>query len=190
MSAELVMLEAALFQLRSEAETVDESAAPQFDLTLSVLANAIAQAHDGVNAARVSDIEFAINDLAAAVDELPATEANRLQPIVDMMRADVDAMKQQTALAPDTVARITAITAKLKARRSAIERQTYRAEGTEPAPLPHPPEALREEALPLRELLAAAGFATPALDALIDAPEELRFHSISAILDELEVIAG
>ena len=56
--------------------------------------------------------------------------------------------------------------------------------------LPHPPESLREEALPLREQLAAAGFATPALDGLIDDPESLRFHSINEIVDELDVIAG
>ena len=34
-------------------------------------------------------------------------------------------------------------------------------------PLPHPPAELRAEALPIREQLAAAGFTTPALDALI-----------------------
>lgn len=190
MMAELVMLEAALFQLRSEAETADLSAAPQLELTISVLANAIAQARDGVNAAHVNDIEFAINDLAGAVDELPASDANRLVPILQMMRTDVDALKEQTALGADVVAKIDAFRAKLKARRSAIERQTYRPEGTEPEPLPHPPAELRAEALPLRDALAAAGFTTPELENLIDDPESLRFHSIGAILDELEVIAG
>jgi hypothetical protein len=178
--ADLVMLEAALFQLRSEA--------PQLGFALTLLENAIGQARDGVNAARVSDIDFAANDLAAAVDELPASDAMRIAPIVETLRTDIEALKQETALGAEVRARVTAIVAKLKSRRSAIERQTYRAEGTEPDPLPHPPEALREEALPLRGQLAAAGYATPALDALIDEPQELRFHSISAILDELEVI--
>jgi hypothetical protein len=178
--SDLVMLEAALFQLRSEA--------PQLGFALTLLENAIAAAHDGVNAARVNDIEFAANDLAAAADELPASDAARVAPILQQLRGDIDTLKQQNALGAGVVARIAALVAKLRARRSAIERQTYRAEGTEPAPLPHPPEQLREEALPLRGELAAAGFATPELDGLIAEPESLRFHSIGAILDELEVI--
>ena len=70
----------------------------------------------------------------------------------------------------------------------AIERQTY-VEGGSVA-LPHPPEALREEALPLARQLAASGFHTPALDALIADPESFRFHLIRELLDELDVIAG
>jgi len=53
-----------------------------------------------------------------------------------------------------------------------------------------PLEALRDEALPLRDQLVAAGFATPALDGLIDDPASLRFHSLTEIVDELEVIGG
>ena len=181
---DVTMLEAALFQLRSGAEGVS-----QLDVFLAVLANAIAGARDGVNAARVNDIEFALNDLAAAVDELPAADANRLAAPLAMMRQDVERLKQETSLPRELVEGIRTLQAKLHARAAAIERQTYR-EGGDGAPLPHPPEELRAEALPLRALLAAAGFATPALDALIDDPSSVRFHSLGEIVDELDVVAG
>ena len=176
------MLEAALFQLRNGAEEL-----PQLDLFFSVLANALAGARDGVNAARVNDIEFALNDLAAAIDELPAADYNPLAEPLRMLRDDVERLKQETSLPREMVDRIRALQAKLRARAAAIERQTYR-ETAEP--LPHPPEELRAEALPLRDALAFAGFATPALDALIDDPSSLRFHSIGEIVDELDVITG
>ena len=183
------MLEAALFQLRAGAEDIDPMYAPQLNLCFSVVENAIAAARDGINAARVSDVDFALNDLAAAVGDLPAGDAERLAASLEMLRADVDALKAETALHPGVIDRVRALQAKLRARRSAIERQTYR-EGGGGEPLPHPPEQLRTEAAPLREQLAGAGFATPALDALIDDPSSLRFHSINDIVDELDVIAG
>jgi hypothetical protein len=184
-----VMLEAALFQLRTGAEDVDAIYAPQLELSLSVLAHAVAAARDGLNAARVSDIEFALNDLAAAIDELPASDADRLAGPLQMMRGDLERMKEASALDAGVIAQIRALQAKLRARRAAIERQTF-VEGGDPAPLPHSPEQLRADALPLRDALAASGFATPALDALIEEPEGLRFHGINEIFDELDVIAG
>jgi hypothetical protein len=184
---DVVMLEAALFQLRSGAEGVAPPYASQLELCFSVLANAIAGARDGVNAARVNDIDFALNDLAAAIGELPAVDAERLAEPLQMMRDDVERLKQETSLSRDLLDRIRIFQEKLRARGAAIERKTYR-EGADGEPLPHPPEALRDEALPLREQLAAAGFATPALDALIDEPSSLRLHSIREIVDELDVI--
>ena len=180
--SDVVMLEAALFQLRNGAEGLS-----QLDLFFSVLANAVAGARDGINAARVNDIEFALNDLAAAIDELPAADYERLAEPLAMMHEDVARLKQETSLPRDVVDRIRALQAKLRTRAAAIERQTYR-ETAEP--LPHPPEELRAEAVPLRDALAAAGFATPALDTLIDDPSSLRFHSIGEIGDELDVIPG
>jgi hypothetical protein len=186
---DVVLLEAALFQLRSGAEGVDAIYAPQLELSLSVLTNAIAAAREGANAARVNDIEFALNDLVAAIDELPAADAERLASPLQMIRDDVARLKAETALPPEIVDRIHLLQKKLRTRAAAIERQTYR-EGGDGAPLPHPAEELRAEALPLREQLTAAGFATPALDALIDDPASLRLHSITDIVDELDVIAG
>ncbi|HEX8152838.1 MAG TPA: hypothetical protein VF698_06930 [Thermoanaerobaculia bacterium] len=181
---ELLMIEAALFQLRA-AQIED----PQFRLGLTVLASAVQAARDsGVNAARVNDIDFALNDLAGAVDFLGA-DAEKVTGPLALLRDDVNRLRESTALPAELVARIGAFRTKLKARRSAIERQTYREGGGE-EPLPHPPEELRDEAVPIRRELTAAGFETPALDALLEDPQSLRFHSLTAILDELEVIAG
>ena len=186
---DVVMLEAALFQLRSGAEGVEPLYASQLELCLSVLAGAIAGARDGINAARVNDIEFALNDLAATIDELPAADAERLTTPLAMMREDVDRLKAETSLSRELVDRVRAFQQKLRERARAVERQTYREE-SDGEPLPHPPEALRQDALSLRDQLAAAGFATPALDGLIDDPASLRFHSIREIVDELDVITG
>jgi hypothetical protein len=184
----VVMLAAALFQLRAATSDVDPASAPQFGLCINVLAGAIAAGHDGVNAAIVNDIEFAMNDLIAAIDELPQTDADRLAPLLGVLRKDLAALKSATALDPGLVAQIRGFQSKLRARMKAIERQTY-VEGAS-VPLPHPPEALREEAMPLANQLAAVGFPTPALDALISEPDSLRLHSIRDLFDELEVIAG
>jgi hypothetical protein len=185
---DVVMLEAALFQLRAAASGVDPDSAPQLGLCISVLANAIAAGHDGVNAAIVNDIEFATNDLSAAIDELPQADADRLAPLLATLRHDLEALKFATALDPGLIEQIRRFQSKLRERMKAIERQTY-VEGGSDA-LPNPPEQLKEEAIPLAGQLAAAGFPTPALDTLIAEPSSLRFHSIRELIDELDVIAG
>jgi len=184
----VVMLEAVLFQLRAASGDVDPASAPQLGLCINVLAGAIAAGHDGVNAAIVNDIEFATNDLSAAIDELPQMDADRLAPLLALLREDLAALKTATALDPGLIARIRGFQSKLRERMQAIERQTYVEGGS--VPIPHPPKALREEAIPLAGQLAAAGFPTPSLEALITEPESLRFHSIRELFDELEVIVG
>src|SRR3954471_2224771 len=186
--SDVVMLEAALFQLRAAASDIDAEVAPQLGLSINILANAIASGRDAVNASIASDIEFAFNDLSAAVDELPQSDADRLAPIIATLRRDIDALTATTALDPAVIAQIRAFEAKLRERMKAIERQTFVENASEP--LPHPPEALREEAIPIARQLAATGFQTPALNALVAEPESFRFHSIREILDELDVIAG
>jgi hypothetical protein len=47
---------------------------------------------------------------------------------------------------------------------------------------------LRDDAVPLARQLAAAGFVTPVLDALIADLDSLRYHSINELVDELDVI--
>ena len=173
------MMQAALFNLSAAIDGIDD---PQVRLAANVLAGAISGAEGGITPAVVSDIEFALNDLEGAAD----LYADRIQPFIDQLRADLATLN---AKLPDSlIAAIQAFSTKLKARRKAIERQTFVEGGAEP--LPHPPAELRADALPIREQLAAAGFTTPALDALIDDPESLRMHGIIAIVDELEVIAG
>jgi hypothetical protein len=184
------MLQAALFQLRGAIDAIEDPfLRSQIRLGTDVLSNAVANAANGVNAAAVNDIEFALNDVIGAVGELTAPDAAPLLPIVELLQRDVIALKELTALAPEVIATIRALQAKLKIRRSAIERQTF-VENVSSSSLPHSPEELRTDALPLRDSLMAAGFTTPALDTLIDDPASLRFHSINEIIDELDVIAG
>ncbi|MEA2415685.1 MAG: hypothetical protein QOI58_2342 [Thermoanaerobaculia bacterium] len=182
------MLEAALFQLRAAASDIDREIAPQLGLSINILANAIAAGHDGVNASVASDIEFAFNDLSAAVDELPQSDADRLAPIIGTLRRDIDTLTAATALDPAVIEQIRVFQSKLRERMKAIERQTFVEGGVEE--LPHPPEVLREEAIPIARQLAAAGFETPSLSALIADPESVRLHSLRDLLSELSVITG
>jgi hypothetical protein len=179
---EVVMMQAAMFQLRTAMESIDDPfIRTQVRLAVGVLGNAIDGAANGVNAAAVNDIAFAMNDVVAA-----AADAPDLEPLVTLLQKDVDALKSATALPDDVVGAIRVFQSKLKTRKNAIERQTYVENAGEP--LPHAPEELRAEALPLRDRLLSAGFAMPALDKLIEDPAALRFHSINDIVDELDVI--
>ena len=188
MTQDVVILDAALFQLRAAASGIDRDVAPQLALCVNVLANAIAAGRDGVNASVASNIEFAFNDLSDAVDELPQSDADRLAPIMATLRRDIDALTAATELDPVVIAEIRAFQVKLRERMNAIERQTFVKGPSEE--LPHPPEELRDDAIPIARNLAAAGFETPSLNALIAEPESVRLHSLRGILDELEVIVG
>ena len=184
---ELLMMEAALFQLRAAMGNDPESLAIR--ISADLLSNAIAGAKaTSVNAARVNDIEFALNDLVAAAEDAGAT--HEVLTAIAMLQEDVSALRASTALAPELLARIAALQTKLRARAKAMERAQYRLEGTEPEPLPHPPEELRADAIPLARQLAGAGFDTPALEALLADPDELRYHTLNEIVDELDVVAG
>jgi len=184
---DIVLLEAALFQLRAAAASISDS---QLRLAINVLGGAIASAGEMLNASTVNDVEFALNDLLASVDELSAADADAIAPAVALLREDVARLKEETSLSPAVLASIAALQTKLKARRTAIERNLYRAEDTPEQAPPHPPEELRADAMPLRDSLAAFGFATPALDALIEDPSSIVFQSLRDISDELEVITG
>src|SRR3954451_22847721 len=122
---DVAMLDAALSQLRAAAGDIDRDLAPELGLSINIFANAIASGREGVNASIASDIEFAFNDLSAAVDELPQSDADRLAPIIATLRRDVDAMPAATALDPAVIAQIRAFEAKLRERMKAIERQTF-----------------------------------------------------------------
>lgn len=183
---ELLMIEAALFQLR--VSLGDDPQMMPARLSTEVLANAVAAAKaGGLNPARVNDIEFALNDLVAAIDDGGASE--EAQAIVAMLRRDAEAVRAAGQLPPELVGSIRELQRKLRERASAIEKSQYRAEGASAEPLPHPPEVLREAAIPLARQLAALGFDTPALDLLIADPDALRFHSIHDIVNELDAVA-
>ncbi|HYS53042.1 MAG TPA: hypothetical protein VER58_04670 [Thermoanaerobaculia bacterium] len=189
MSDALALIDAALFQLKAAAADVDAMYASQMQLMISLLSNAVEAAKQGTSAATVNDIEFALNDLAGVIRELSAADADRIAPIVTMLQDDVERLKEATALPATVTNAIRSFQTKLKTRRAAIEKQTYR-EGSPAVELPHAPQELQREAMPLRQQLATAGFSTPALDALIADPASLRFHSITEILNELDVIVG
>jgi hypothetical protein len=188
---ELVMMEAALFQLRTAVAALnDDFYATQIKLAVNVLAGAIQSAGQSLTAAGVGEMEFALNDLTGLAGELAAPDAAAMEPAIAMLREDLARLKAETSLPPAVVQAIGGLQAKLRARRAAIERDTFRDPSTPAEPLPHPPEELRAEALPLRALFSAAGYATPSLDILIAEPASLRFHTINEIIDELDVIAG
>ncbi|HYR27073.1 MAG TPA: hypothetical protein VEU30_01320 [Thermoanaerobaculia bacterium] len=184
---ELLMMEAALFQLRAAA--ADDMELLAVRISADVLSNAIQAAKEqGVNAARVNDIEFALNDLVAAVDDAGAPDV--ILGSVMMLQNDAATLRNAVALPRETVAAIRDLQVKLKARAKAMERAQYRAEGAPEEPLPHPPEELRQAAIPIARQLAAAGFDTPVLDSLVAEPEVLRYHTMNEIVDELDVIIG
>jgi len=181
------MMEAALFQLRAALE--DDPQLLPIRLSADVLAHAVAAAKEsGVNAARVNDIEFALNDLIAAIDDAGAPDA--VCTAVAMLQNDAARLRAATALPKELIAAMRDLQAKLRTRAKAMERAQYRAEGTAPEPLPHPPQELRDAAIPLARQLVAAGFETPSLDSLIADPDSLRYHTLNEIVDELDVIAG
>jgi hypothetical protein len=183
---ELLMMEAALFQLKTA--LTDDPEHLELRLGANVLGGAIASAKEaGLNAARVSDIEFALNDLAAAAESV---DSPSMHGTIAMLQADVATLRAAAMLPQEIVTAIHALQTKLRARKTALERSQYRAEDAPDPVLPHSPDELRNEAIPLARQLAGAGFDTPALDVLITDPDSLRYHSINDIIDELEVIAG
>ncbi|HEX8252989.1 MAG TPA: hypothetical protein VF846_07580 [Thermoanaerobaculia bacterium] len=185
--SELLMMDAALFQLRAAIGDDPDSLAVR--ISADVLGNAINAAKaSGINAARVNDIEFALNDLIAAIDDAGAPDP--VFSAVAMLQNDVAALRNATALPQEIVTAVRALQTKLRTRAKAMERAQYRAEGTEPPPLPHPPQELRNDAIPLARHLAAAGFDTPALDSLVASSDELRYHTLNEVVDELDVIVG
>src|SRR6476659_9220885 len=105
---DVAMLDAALSQLRAAAGDIDRDLAPELGLSINILANAIASGRNGVNASVVSDIEFAFNDLSAAVDELPQADADRLAPMMATLRRDIEALRAATALDPTVIQQIRA----------------------------------------------------------------------------------
>ena len=182
----LLLVDAAVFQLRGAIETIND---PSLKLATSVLANAVAEAKVSLNSSKVNDIAFAVNDLVGALESLSAADAARVEPIVDMLKNDIESLRKATALPPALVEAARAFQDKLRARRTAIERQT-RVESAKDDPLPHPPEELHVDAGALRPLFSAAGYATPTIDSFFENPRDLRFHTINDMIDEIDVIVG
>jgi hypothetical protein len=183
--SELLMMEAALFQLR--AALGDDPSLLPVRLSADVLANAVSEAKaGGLNAARVNDIAFALNDLVTAVDDAGAPEG--VSVIVAMLQKDAAALQAAVALPQELVASLHEFRGMLRERAVAMERGQYRVEGAAEVELPHPPARLREVAIPIARQLEAVGFVTPSLASLIENQGELRYHTLNEVVDELDVI--
>lgn len=181
------MMEAALFQLR--AALGDEPLYFPIRLSADVLAQSVTAAKEqGVNAARVNDIEFALNDLVSAVDDAGAPDD--VFRAIALLQNDAALLRSASALPAGVINAVRQLQLKLKTRARAMERAQYRAEGSEADVLPHPPEELRTDAIPLVRELAAAGFDTPALVSLVAGPADLRYHTLNEVVDELDVVVG
>lgn len=184
---ELTMMEAALFQLR--VALGDEPALLPVRISADVFGNALATAmSEGLNPARVNDIEFALNDLIAAIDDGGAP--NEVFTAVAMLQNDTARLRNDYSLPPELLRQMQALQVKLRARAKAMERGQFRTEGSEPEPLPHAPEELKAEAVPIARQLEAAGFQIPAIDTLLNDADELRYHTLNEVADELDVILG
>lgn len=184
---EFLMMEAALFQLRTALG--DDPNLLSVRISADVLSNALTAAKsEGTNAARVNDIEFALNDLIAAIDDAGAPD--EVFSAIALLQNDTAALRNATALPAEVTKSIRELQTKLKERAKAMERAQYRLEGSAAEELPHAPEMLREAAIPIARQLAAEGFATPSLDLLIAERGELRYHTINEIVDELDVVLG
>ena len=185
--SELLMMEAALFQLR--AGLADDPTFLAVRISADILAQNLAAARDqGINTARVNDIEFALNDLVAAIDDVGAPD--EVYRAIALLQNDAAALRKMSALPAEVIAAVRALQLKLKTRARAMERSQFRAEGTEAEPLPHPPDELRNDAIPLLRQLSAAGFDAPSLVSLVADPDELRYHTLNEVVDELDVVAG
>jgi hypothetical protein len=185
--SELLMMEAALFQLR--AAVGDDPMLLPIRISADVLANAVAAAkNEGVNAARVNDLEFALNDLIAAIDDAGAPD--EVFSAIALLQNDTAALRRATALPAELTKSVRELQSKLKERAKAMERSQFRLEGSDAEELPHPPDVLRAAAIPIARQLLAAGFATPSLDSLIGEKSELRYHTINEIVDELDIVLG
>ena len=185
--SELMMMEAALFQLR--VAVGDDPQLLPVRISADVFGNALAAAaSEGVNAARVNDIEFALNDLIAAIDDSDAPD--EVFAAIAMLQNDTAKLRSEHSLPAELLAQMRALQTKLRARAKAMERSQFRVEGTEPEPLPHPPEELKADAVPIARQLAAAGFQIPAIDTLLNDPDELRYHTLNEVVDELDAVLG
>jgi len=147
------MMEAALFQLR--AALGDDPEYLAIRISADVLANAVKAAKaTGVNAARVNDIEFALNDLVAAIDDSPNAPDSIFQAVA-LLQNDAAALRATTALPNDLVSAIRALQTKLRApsrvrspthRRSCATRPS-RSPASSPRPASTPRRWIRSSAI-------------------------------------------
>ncbi|MGA7616180.1 MAG: hypothetical protein WBX15_13480 [Thermoanaerobaculia bacterium] len=177
-------------RLAAAAAAVADAFAMQIRVAVNVLRNAVQAMAGDLSRRTLSDVEFALGDLRAAVDELPPEDAEVFEDPMATITGAVEELGRETALPTYLQARIAALREKAEERARAIEREPYRPPEAPPEPLPHEPRSLRIEAVKLRAQLRAFGFAPEPLDRLIQDPEEFRLSQLRELVEELDVIAG
>jgi hypothetical protein len=178
----------ALFTALKEID--DEMFGAEINLLAAILRGSVGELLAGPNARRVSDVDFALNDLASAVSNLAGEEQEMVQGDLDRVVAQLGELRSSYSLPAELRETMRAFQQKLKVRITAIERDTYREPGTPSTPLPHEPRELRAEAQTIQSALRRAGYDTPMLDQLIDDTDSMRLRQIADLMDELDVIIG
>lgn len=161
---------------------------PQLELSRDMFASNLAAAAEQLNPRTMKELDFTFNDIRTFSEELTAEDHARLAPSLDAIEAALGAMRGSAALPAELVGAITALRAKLKARKGALERSLFRPPESAPEPIPHPPAELRDEASHIAGQLQANGFDTPELDELVtDTGDELGQLSIERLVEELDL---
>lgn len=174
--------------LATATEGLDDFYAAQARLSVGMLRNAASAMCENLTASAVSDFDFALGDLRQLKTELAQSEADEFESVLLLIDATMAEAREQTQLSGSTSAAIRALRGKLADRTAAIDRQQYRTPGTDPDPLPHPPESLQAEAQEIQRALHDAGFATPELDRLIRGEGTFYLHDVRQLIEELDVI--
>ncbi len=169
-------------------EISDQFWASQIKLAGNLLIDALNESADGVNARRVRDIGFALDDVRGLISDLVPPEAESFQPCLTQLSSAVEELRRTSSLSEGVVDRLRELRDRAEQRRVAAERAAFRPPEAAAEPLPNDPAELQSEADSLRELLQGEGFETPVLDRLASAPSEFEIRDCAALVDELEPI--
>ncbi|HEY5610801.1 MAG TPA: hypothetical protein VIL97_06325 [Thermoanaerobaculia bacterium] len=173
---------------RAVSRVDDEMFVSQMQLAANLLASVLLLVSEDLNARRAKDAEFALNDLLNLTNELSPDDRAKVEGPLSILEDEIESMKSSAALPEPVFEKMKLLQSKLRERRMAIERQTFRPPENEPEPLPHDPQQLRAEAAELQNELTRNGFETPTLDRLVQQPQSFQGRDVSELIEELDVI--
>ncbi len=168
----------------------EEFYAKQIMLSGNMLIDSMNAAMENLNPKTLGDVEFAFDDVASLVEELPESEIEWFQPPFNTIRSTIQELGFHISLPEVLTKRIRSLRDKLGDRLRAVERASFRPPGSPEEPLPHDPATLQNEADALRAELVAAGFETPLLDKLATDPASIDNLDCTTLTEELDVILG
>lgn len=185
----IAQLEGAIAGMTTAFESFDDGMfIPQLELSRNIFTNNLRAAASELNPRTMKELDFTFNDLRTFASELTDEDAARLAPSLEAIEAALGTLRVAAALPNDLVAAIQALRAKLKARKSALERALYRPPESAPEAIPYAPSQLRDEASRIADALKANGFETPELDELVTSTdEELGQLGIERLVEELDL---